>query len=84
MVNTSDSGSRGLGFESYSCRRVVSLSKTYFPQKVLVIPRKLWLSPNMTEKIVYRDVKHQTNQTKTRQEDLKTSGICHPRFENRG
>ena len=33
------------------------------PQKVLVIPRKRSLRPNMTEKIVSRDVKHQTNQT---------------------
>ena len=52
----------------------VSLSKTYLPPKVLVIPRKLWLSPNMTEKL-YWDFKHQTNKTKIRQEDLKTSGI---------
>ena len=53
MVNTSDSGSRGRGSS------VVSLSKTYlFPpppkkkkkkKKVLVIPRKRWLRPNMTE-----------------------------------
>ena len=36
---------------------------TFTPQKVLVIPRKLGLRPNMTEKIVYRDVKNQsTNQ----------------------
>ena len=32
--------------------RVVSLSKAHFtPQKVLVIPRKRWLRPNMTEKL---------------------------------
>ena len=31
---------------------VVSLSKAHLlPQKVLVIPRKLWLRPNMTEKL---------------------------------
>ena len=33
VVNTSDSGSRGRGFESHSGRRVVSLSKTYLPPK---------------------------------------------------
>ena len=44
-----DSGSRGRGFEPHSDRRVVSLSKTYLPPKVLVIPRKRWLRPNMTE-----------------------------------
>ena len=36
---------------------------TFTPRKVLVIPRKRWLCPNLTEKIVYRDVKNQsTNQ----------------------
>ena len=64
VVNTSDSGSRGRGFEPHSGRRVVSLSKTYLPPKVLVIHRKRWLRPNMTEKIVYRDVKHQTKERK--------------------
>ena len=33
VVNTLDSGSRGRGFEPHSCRRVVSLSKTYLPPK---------------------------------------------------
>ena len=33
VVNTSDSGSRGRGFEPHSGRRVVSLSKTYLPPK---------------------------------------------------
>ena len=51
MVNTSDSGSRGREFEPHSGRRVVSLNKTYLPPKVLVIPRKRWLRPNMTEKM---------------------------------
>ena len=53
VVNTLDSGSRGRGFEHHSGRRVVSLSKTYLPPKVhvLVIPRKRWLHPNMTEKL---------------------------------
>ena len=33
VVNTSDSGSRGRGFESHPGRRVVSLSKTYLSPK---------------------------------------------------
>ena len=33
VVNTSDSGSRGRGFEPHSGRRVVSLSKTYLLPK---------------------------------------------------
>ena len=33
VVNTSDSGSRGPGFEPHSGRRVVFLSKTYLPSK---------------------------------------------------
>ena len=33
VVKTSDSGSRGQGFEPHSGRRVVSLSKTYLPPK---------------------------------------------------
>ena len=52
----SDSGARGLGFETYPCN-VVSLSKTLYSPKVLVILRKRWLRPYMTEKIVYWDVK---------------------------
>ena len=44
------------GFETY-LRRVVSLSKTLYSPKVLVIPRKRWLRPYMPEKIVDWDVK---------------------------
>ena len=59
----SDSGARGRGFDTYLCH-VVSLSKdTFTPYKVLVIPRKRWLRPDMTEKIVDWDVKHQHKQT---------------------
>ena len=40
------------GFDTY-LRRVVSLSKnTFTPRKVLVIPRKRWLRPDMTEKLL--------------------------------
>ena len=41
--------SERLGFETYH-RRVVSLGKTFYSPKVLVIPRKRWLRPDMTEK----------------------------------
>ena len=58
VVNTLDSGSRGLGFEPNSGRRVVFLSKIYLPlppkkkkKKVLVLTKKRWLRPNMTEKL---------------------------------
>ena len=47
MVEPQDSGTRGWG-----CDTVVSLSKdTFTPRKVLVIPRKWWLCPYMTEKL---------------------------------
>ena len=46
----SDSGARGLGFDPHSGRRVVSLSKIHLPPtKVLVIPRKQWLPPDITK-----------------------------------
>ena len=47
----SDSRARGRRFDT-CLHRVVSLSKdTFTPQKVLVIPRKRWLLPDMTEKL---------------------------------
>ena len=53
MDRASDSGARGRGFDPHSGRRVVSLSKIPFnSQKVLVIPRKRWLCPDMTEKLL--------------------------------
>ena len=48
----------GGGGETY-LRRVVSLSKTHSSPKVLVIPGKRWRCPDMTDKIVDWDVKHQ-------------------------
>ena len=46
-----DSRARGWGLFTY-LRRVVSLRKdTFTPQKVLGIPRKRWLRPDMTEKL---------------------------------
>ena len=47
----SDSGARGRGYDPG--RRVVSLGKIHLPPKnVLVIPRKRWLCPDMTEKLL--------------------------------
>ena len=41
------------GFDPHSGRRVVSLSKIHLPpKKVLIIPRKRWLRPDMTEKLL--------------------------------
>ena len=39
---------RSGGFETY-LHRVVSLSKTLYSPKVLVLPRKQWLRPEMNE-----------------------------------
>ena len=48
----SDSGAIGRGFDPHSGRCVVSLEQdTFTSQKVLVIPRKRWLHPDMTEKL---------------------------------
>ena len=40
-----------------------SLSKTLYSPKVLIIPRKRWVRPDMTAKIVDWDVKPQHKQT---------------------
>ena len=48
-----DSGARNQGFETH-LRSVVSLSKTLYSQKVLVIPRKQWLRPDVSEKLLTR------------------------------
>ena len=60
MVNTLDSGSRGRGFESHSGCRVVSLSKTYLPQKSTGNIQEAVVPSQHDWKIVDRDVKHQT------------------------
>ena len=65
VVNTSDSGSRGRGFEPHSDRRVMSLSKTYLPPKSTCIPRKRWLRPNMTEKLFTGTFSIKPNKKKT-------------------
>ena len=67
VVNASDSGSRGRGVEPHSAQTMLyPWARHIYSPKVLVIPRKRWLRPNMTEKNVYRDVKIQsTNQPST-------------------
>ena len=62
VVNTSDSGSRGWGFEPHSGRCVVSLSKTYLPPKSTGNTQEAG-SVQHDWNIVYRDVKQQTKQT---------------------
>ena len=61
----SDSGARGRGFETYR-RHAVSLSKTlYFPKVLVKFPRKRWLRPDMTEKLLTGTLSRNTNkQTK--------------------
>ena len=49
-------------FETY-LRRVVSLSKTLSSQKLLVIPWKRWLRPDMTEKLLFGTSSLNTNKT---------------------
>ena len=48
----SDSESRCPWFDPHWRHHVVSLSKTHLLPKVLVKPRKRWLCPNMTEKLL--------------------------------
>ena len=59
----SDSGAKGRGFETY-LRRVVSLSKTLHCPKVLVIPRKRWFRPDLTEKLLTRTLSRNIKTTK--------------------
>ena len=55
---TYNSRAGGRGFDTYQ-RRVVSLSKdTFTPRKVLVIPRKRWLRPDITEKLFTGSLSH--------------------------
>ena len=50
------------GFDSHSGRRVVSLSNIY----LLVIPRKWWPHPNMTEKLFIGMLSKKKNNRKTK------------------
>ena len=45
-------------------RSVVSLSKTLYSPKVLVIPRKQWLCPDMPEKLLTGTLNLNTNKHK--------------------
>ena len=56
----SDSGARGQGFET-DLRCVMSLSKTLYSPKVLVIPRKRWLRPDMMQKLLTWTLSLNTN-----------------------
>ena len=57
----SDSESRGPGFEPHKRHRVVSLSKAHLLPTVLVKPRKRWLRPDMTEKLLTGTLNLNTN-----------------------
>ena len=57
----SDSESRGPGFDPHRRHRVVSLSKTHQLPAVLVEPRKSWLRPDMTEKLLTRTLSLNAN-----------------------
>ena len=57
----SDSGARGL--QRVYLRRVVFFSKTLYSLKVLVVPRKGWLRPDMTEKLLTGKLNLNTNKT---------------------
>ena len=56
----SDSGAGSRGFETYLCL-VVSLIKSLYSLKALVIPRKRWLRPDMTEKLLTGTLSLNTN-----------------------
>ena len=64
-VRASDSGQRGQGFKTY-LHRVVSLtlSETLYSPKVMIITRKQWLRPDITEKLLTGTLTStQTNKT---------------------
>ena len=66
----SDFGARGRGIYTYPSH-VVSLSKdTFTPRKVLVIPRKRLVRPDMTEKVFTWTLS--LNKTKTKLEKLQS------------
>ena len=81
-----DSGARGLEFET--CLRCdVSLSKTLYSLKVLVIPSKQWLHPDMTEKLLSGTLNLNTNKQISRKSNLTWaytvfSGLCLTTYGN--
>ena len=62
----SDFGVRGQRFETY-LRSVMSLSKTLYSPKVLVIPKKRLLCPGMTDKLLTGKLSLNTNNKKSDQ-----------------
>ena len=56
-----DSESKGPGFDPHRRHRVVSLSKTHQLPTVQVKPRKSWLRPDMTEKLLIGTLSLDTN-----------------------
>ena len=70
-LDPSDSKSRGPGFDSHKRHRVVSLSKAHPLPTVLVKPRKRWLRPDMTEKLLTGTLSLNTNEVLT-----STQNIC--------
>ena len=58
VVNASDSESRGFGFEPHSGQTVLCpWARHIYSPKILLIPRKWWLHPNMTEKLFTRTLR---------------------------
>ena len=52
MVGRQTLESRDPGFDPHTVRQVVSLSKTQQLPRVLVIPRKLFFYPDLTDKLL--------------------------------
>ena len=55
---------------------VVSLSKTIFSPKVLVIPRKWWLCPDTTEKLLTWTLNLNTNKHNFTNPKFQASSLC--------
>ena len=64
MVSASDSGARGRGFDTY-------LHST----KVLVIPMKRWLRPDMTDKLFTGTLSNNETKTKNKNCELPKASV---------
>ena len=62
------------GFETY-LSHVVSLSKTLCSPKVLVIPRKWWLLPDMTEKLLTGTLSLNTNKSMSSTNNIRIRSL---------
>ena len=71
----SDSELRGPGFDPYRQNHVVSLSKTHELPTVLVKPRKRWLRPDMTEKLLTWTLSLNTKKQNSKYWDFYTSPV---------